>query len=142
MKKLLASVALTLVLTGCSLGEVNDSIDYVIDAKNHINQLKEYAEGAPDRYKEATKDPAAKEKLANELKSLKDDINAFNNIDAPTIAEDLHQNIVSKNEQILAEINGLFDNGQLTLDKVQDSQLIQTIRNTSEFMNKLENLNQ
>lgn len=142
MKKLLASFVLALVLTGCSTGEVNDSMDYVNDAKNHINQLKDYAEGSQNRYKEASKDPEAKEKLANELKSLKDDINAFNNIDAPTFAEDLHQNLVSKNEQIIAEINGVFEDGQLALDKVQDSKLIQTIRNTSKFINQLENLNQ
>jgi len=142
MKKLLSGVVLALVLTGCSLGEVNDSIDYVNEAKNQITQLKEYAEDAPDRYKEASKDPEAKEKLANELKSLKDDINAFNNIDAPSIAEDLHQNLVTKNEQIIAEVNDLFDNGELALDKVQDSKLIQTIRSTSEMINQLENLNQ
>ncbi|KGX85640.1 DUF6376 family protein [Pontibacillus marinus] len=142
MKKFLAGVVLALVLTGCSLGEMNDSIDYGNDAKEHINQLKEYAEGAQERYKEASKDPEAKEKLANELKSLKDDINAFNNIDAPSIAEDLHKNIVSKNEQIIAEIDAVFEDGQLALEKVQDSKLIQTIRNTSEIINQLENLNQ
>ncbi|WP_260471809.1 DUF6376 family protein [Bacillus salinus] len=135
-------VLVTFVLSGCSfLGEVNKSLQYVEEATQHITTLTNFAEEAPRLIQEAATDEAVRADLENRLKTLREDIEQFNGIDAPAIARDIHDKIVQQNEAIKAEIDKVLENGQLVIDAIENSQLIQTINEITELLNQLEQLN-
>ncbi|PWW20190.1 hypothetical protein DFO73_1164 [Cytobacillus oceanisediminis] len=139
MKKLLLTglLAISMLLSGCSfLGEVNNSIDYVNQATEHINTLNNFAE-------EAAADPALKQELEDRLITLKQDVEEFIALnDIPTIAEDIHQELVNQNEALLAEINKVLENGKLALDKLESSEVFTTINEVTSLINRIESLGQ
>jgi len=140
--KVLLVVAVFLFLSGCSfLGEVNESLDYVNEATTHINTLNSFAEDAPQLVQEAMSDSAAKEELETQLVSLKQDIEEFINLNGvPSIAEDIHQKLVDKNELLLTEINKVLEDGQVAVEKLENSQLFNTVNEVTDLMNQIENL--
>ncbi|CAM3430483.1 DUF6376 family protein [Aeromicrobium ponti] len=146
MKKILLTglLAISMLLSGCSfLGEVNNSIDYVNQATEHINTLNDFAEEAPQMLKEAAEDPALKQELEDRLVTLKQDVEEFIALkDIPTLAEDIHQELVSQNEALLAEINKVLENGNLVLDKLENSELFSTINEVTSLINRIEALGQ
>ncbi|MGM0902990.1 MAG: DUF6376 family protein [Bacillota bacterium] len=142
--KALLVVSLFMLLSGCSfLGEINESIDYVNEATTHINTLNTFAEDAPQLVQEAISDPVAKENLEAQLVSLKQDIEEFTSLnEVPTIAENIHQELVDKNELLLTEINKVLEDGQVAVEKLESSQLFQTVNEITDLMNQIENLGQ
>lgn len=146
MKKLkaLLVISMFMLVSGCSfLGEINESIDYVNEATTHINTLNTFAEDAPQLVQEAISDPVAKENLEAQLVSLKQDIEEFISLnEVPTIAENIHQELVDKNELLLTEINKVLEDGQLAVEKLENSQLFQTVNEITDLMNQIENLGQ
>lgn len=146
MKKILLTglLAILMLLSGCSfLGEVNNSIDYVNQATEHINTLNEFSEEAPQMLKEAAADPALKQELEDRLVTLKQDVEDFIALkDIPTLAEDIHQELVSQNKALLAEINIVLENGNLALDKLENSELFSTINEVTSLINRIEALGQ
>jgi PBP1b-binding outer membrane lipoprotein LpoB len=146
MKKLLLTglLAISMLLSGCSfLGEVNNSIDYVNQATEHINTLNNFAEEAPQMLKEAAADPSLKQELEDRLITLKQDVEEFIALnDIPTIAEDIHQELVNQNEALLAEINKVLENGNLALDKLESSEVFTTINEVISLINRIESLGQ
>lgn len=146
MKKLkaLLVISMFMLVSGCSfLGEINESIDYVNEATTHINTLNTFAEDAPQLVQEAISDPVAKGNLEAQLVSLKQDIEEFISLnEVPTIAENIHQELVDKNELLLTEINKVLEDGQLAVEKLENSQLFQTVNEITDLMNQIENLGQ
>jgi len=135
-------VTMLMLLSGCSfLGEVNDSIDYVNEATTHINTLNAFAEEAPQLAQEAITDPEVRQDLETQLVSLKQDIEEFISLnEIPSIAEDIHQELVAKNEILLTEINKVLENGQLAVDKLENSEIFTTVNEVTSLMNQIENL--
>ncbi|WP_026583316.1 DUF6376 family protein [Bacillus sp. J33] len=146
MKKYLLTglLAITMLLSGCSfLGEVNNSVDYVNQATEHINTLNDFADEAPQMLKEAAADPALKQELEDRLITLKQDVEEFIALkDVPALAEDVHQELVNQNEALLAEINNVLESGNLALDKLENSELFITINEVTSLMNRIEALGQ
>ncbi|WP_174734961.1 DUF6376 family protein [Mesobacillus harenae] len=144
MKKIYLAfiIALSMLLSGCSfLGEVNDSIQYVNNTTDHVNKLTAFAEEAPQLIKDAATVPAVKKELETQLITLKGDIEEFiSTKEIPAVAEKVHQELVAKNEALLTEINSLLENGNLALDKLENSQIVSTITDVSSLMNRIENL--
>lgn len=131
----------TMMLSACSIIEgANQSLQYVDQAKEHISGLADFAEQAPQMIQDAASDPEAKQKLEDRLIALKKDIEQFNLADAPSIAKDLHQQVVEKNNVLLQEINKAVANGHLTLDQLQNSQIITAINDITGLINRIENL--
>lgn len=146
MKKYLLTglIAITMLLSGCSfLGEVNNSVDYVNQATDHINTLNDFADEAPQMLKEAAADPALKQELEDRLITLKQDVEEFIALkDIPALAEDVHQELVNQNEALLEEINKVLESGNLALDKLENSELFITINEVTSLMNRIEALGQ
>ena len=140
--KVLFIAALLLVLNGCSLlGEVNESIDYVNTATDHIEKLNNFSQEAPQLIQNAVTNPEAKQELEAQLLTLKQDIEEFISInDVPSIAKTIHQELVTKNEALLDELNQVLDNGHLALDKLENSQLISTMNEVTNLLNRINNL--
>ncbi|UOE57276.1 DUF6376 family protein [Bacillus sp. CMF12] len=146
MKKviLIGLLTVSMLLSGCSvLGEVNNSIDYVNEATEHINTLSDFAEEAPQMIQDAAADPALKQELEDRLTTLKQEVEEFIALqDIPTLAEDVHQELVTQNEALLAEINKVLENGNLALDQLENSELFTTINETTSLINRIEALGQ
>lgn len=142
--KALLVITMLMLMSGCSfLGEVSDSIDYVNEATTHINSLNAFAEDAPQLVQEALTDSQARQDLETQLVSLKQDIEGFISLnEVPTIAENIHQELVEKNEILLTEINKVLEDGQLAVEKLESSQLFHTINEVTDLMNQIENLTQ
>ncbi|MBD0379902.1 DUF6376 family protein [Paenibacillus sedimenti] len=143
MRKLMLILLMlsTLMLSACSILEkANNSLEYVNQATEHINRLSTFAEQAPQMIKDAATNPEAKQKLENQLNDFKKEIEQFNLINAPSIAKDIHQQLVDKNKVLLQEINKVVENGHLALDKLQNSQIITTINDITSLINRINNL--
>lgn len=129
-------------LSGCSLlTEVNDSIEYVNTATEHVAKLNTFADEAPQLVQAAVTDTEVKQELETKLITLKQDIEEFiNTQNVPKVAEDIHQEFVAKNEVLLGEINQALENGNLALDKLESSELFTTINDVTNLLNRLENI--
>lgn len=144
MKKfsLVMMILASMMLSACSvLNEVSNSIDYVSVATEHIYNLNSFAEKAPRLIEEALNNPELVDELEEKLSNLKVDIEEFIALtDIPTIAEEVHQELVTKNELLLAEINKVLVNGHLALDQLENSQLFTTINEITGLIQRIENL--
>ncbi len=141
MRKMIITFTLlsSILLSGCSmLEEVNSSLEYVNDATEHINTWKDFGEEAPQMIQEAATDSNAKEELETRLNEMLDEIDEFNNTDAPAIAESVHQQIVDKNQAIKDVIENAMVDGEVALEKLQDSELYTLINEVTTMMNLLE----
>ena len=131
----------TVLMSACSLlEEVNNSLDYVNKATDHINTLSNFGEEAPQMIKDAATNPKTKEELENELKKIKQNLEEFNMIEAPALAEDIHQKLVDKNKAIEEVINGAMENGEIALEKLENTQIFTLITEITTFLNLLEEL--
>lgn len=75
--------------------------------------------------------------------TLKQDIEDFIQInDVPSVAKDIHQELVAKNELLLDEINKVLQNGNLALNKLENSEIFTTITELTNLLNRIENLGQ
>lgn len=132
----------TLMLSSaCSLlDEVSRSVDYVDETKSYLTSVSDFAEQAPELIQAAATDEAARDDLENQLTSLRGQIEEFNNLEAPTVAEDLHQDIVTQNEAALEKIDQVYQDGEVVVEELQNSEIIQTLQDLSSLKNAVENL--
>lgn len=143
MKRAILIIALlmSMLLSGCSLlGEVNQSLEYVNEATEYMNQLSNFAEEVPQLIQEATVSTEAVDELETQLTNIIQQIEAFNGIEPPSIAKDIHQQLVSKNELLIEEINKVMVNGELLIDQLENSQIVETINQITTLQNQLEEL--
>lgn len=96
----------TLVLSGCSglLDQVNDTTTYVTEANDYVTDIQQFTEDFPKLAEEAVQNAPKKAELTQQLESLKADIQDFNDVTAPKMAEDLHAQIIEKNKVLSEEI--------------------------------------
>lgn len=96
----------TFLLSGCSglLDQVNDTTTYVTEANEYVTDIQQFTEDFPQLAEEAVQDVAKRADLTQQLELLKADIQEFNELTAPSIAEDLHAQIIEKNKVLSEEI--------------------------------------
>jgi len=129
------------LVSGCSLLDgANETINYVDKATKHIDTLRKFSEEAPQMIKEAATNADLKKELEVELTVLKEEIAAFNQIETPALAKDIHQKIIEKNKEIETAINEVIVNGELVIEKIENSQLFQLINDVTRLMDQIENL--
>lgn len=143
MRKLMMLILVlsTLALSACSFfQEATAPLNYADQAKEHFDNLADFAQEAPQKIQDAATNPETKQELTDRLTALKKEIEQFNLLDAPSIASDLHRQIVDKSQVLLDEINQALAGGNLALDQLQNSPIISTISDITSFMNRIENL--
>ena len=134
-------ISVIFLLGGCSfLEEANDSIQYATEATEYINELSAFAEETSSLASEAVDNPEAKGELESSLTSLQDTVTEFNNIEAPSFAEGIHQNLIEKNQELLDITNNVLENGEVVIEKLQDSEIYQTIDNIRDLKDQVEQL--
>lgn len=115
----------TFLLSGCSglLDQVNDTTTYVTEANEYVTDIQQFTEDFPQLAEEAVQDVAKRADLTQQLESLKADIQEFNELTAPSIAEDLHAQIIEKNKVLSEEIQTYLQ--QLKMDNFDAAAILE-----------------
>lgn len=148
MKKYVMAFLLsgTLVLSGCSglLDQVNDTTTYVTEANEYVTDIQQFTKDFPKLAEEAVQNAAQKAELTQQLESLKADIQEFNEVTAPKIAEDLHAQIIEKNEVLSEEIQTYLQ--QLKADNIDIAAMLEDqqglIKQLQQSVNLLQDIEQ
>ncbi|MEK5135567.1 DUF6376 family protein [Bacillus sp. FSL W8-0645] len=148
MKKYVISLLFsgTLVLSGCSglLDQVSDTTTYVTEANEYVTDIQQFTEDFPQFAEEAVKNAAKKAELTQQLESLNADIQEFNEITAPKIAEDLHAQIIEKNKVLSEEIQTYLQ--QLKADNIDVAAMLEDqqglIKQLQQSVNLLQDIEQ
>ncbi|MGM0815205.1 MAG: DUF6376 family protein [Bacillota bacterium] len=137
----------TLVLSGCSglLDQVNDTTTYVTEANKYVTDIQQFTEDFPKLAEEAVQNAAKKAELTQQLESLKADIQEFNELTAPKIAEDLHAQIMEKNKVLSVEIQTYLqqlkaDNSDAAAILVDQQGLIKQLQQSVSLLQDIEQL--
>ncbi|QOY36669.1 DUF6376 family protein [Anaerobacillus isosaccharinicus] len=143
MRKTIISMTIlfSIFLSGCSLlEEVNNSLDYVDKATDLINTWDDFGQEAPQMIQEAVANPEIKAALEEKLSALLVEVKEFNLTEAPAIAEEIHQKLVEKNEELTTIIENAMTNGELKLTELENSPLFSLISEVTRLMNAIEDL--
>lgn len=143
MNKVILIVVLlsTFMLSACSLSEeVNHSLEYAKEVKEQIDILNNFVEEAPQMFEDAAFSSETKQELESQLNDLKTNINDFNKIEVPIIAESIHEQLIMKNQTLLEEINAYVENGNIVLDNIGNTQIFKTMNDVISLLNRIENL--
>lgn len=146
MKKKWLAVALTTVigLSGCSfLEDVNGTIDYVNQATDYVNEATEFANEVPAMAERAITDTAALAELETRLLEMKQEIETFNELEAPGLAEDLHQQVMEHNDKALEGINVFLtniENGKLDPALLENTEVFTTLQELADISEQIQQL--
>ncbi|WP_353854560.1 DUF6376 family protein [Bacillus sp. Bos-x628] len=137
----------TLVLGGCSglLEQVNDTTTYVTEANDFVSEIQQFTEQFPKLAEEGVQDAAKKAALTQQLESLKTEIQSFNELTAPKVAEELHAQIIEKNKLLSKEIQTYLqqlkeDNVDLAIILEEQQGLIQHLQQSVSLLQNIEQL--
>lgn len=131
---------------GCGiLEQVNTTLNYTTEAAEFVNEANRFADRVPALAQQAVTNPEMLETLKHELQAMKDEIAAFNILQAPAFARDVHDQIVEYNEQIRIQIEDYLqqiNENVIDLETLANSPMLETLRNLSRLLIQLEQLGQ
>jgi hypothetical protein len=134
------------LLPGCSLFDgVNNSLNYVDQVTTYINDVNRFANEIPALAEQAVTDAQARTNLKQEFEKMKEKVAAFDGIQAPAFAKEIHQQLVSYNEILMKEINGYLEkinNGAVDWKSIANSQMLETITKITGSMEQVKNIGQ
>ncbi|WHY00029.1 DUF6376 family protein [Neobacillus sp. DY30] len=146
MKKLLIvlSSCMLLFLGGCSfLNDAQDTITYINEATDYLATATEFASDAPALAQQAISDLQAAEDFQTMLEQMQQTAEAFNELQAPEIAAELHQQIIEQNSVIITEIETFisnFQNGLLDPAILENTELFQTVQDITSIIDQVQQL--
>lgn len=141
MKQWLGITLVLLFLSGCSLvEEVNNSLDYTEQATTFVNEATQFAGTIPDLAQEAANNLDAKEKLTEQLESMKTQIAEFNGLEAPAFAQNIHETLVGYNETLSGQIDEYRTQVENGITDFKNTEMAQTLSNIQETMDQIKNL--
>jgi len=144
-KRFLVFSLIGLVFLGaCSvLEDVNNTLTYVNEATDYVNEVSTFVNEAPSLAEQAVTDEQARADLETMLTEMQEDMNSFNELQPPGVAEDLHQQIVDYNQQAEEGVNLYIDNienGQFDPALLENSELFQTLQNITNTIDQIQQL--
>jgi hypothetical protein len=138
--------SLLILLSGCSLlNDAKNTITYVNDATDYLAKATTFANEAPSLAQQAVQDEQAAKELETMLQEMKQEIESFNELQAPEMAADLHQQIVNQNGIITEGIDLYLtnmENGKLDPAVLENTQIFQTVQEISSIIDQIKNLGQ
>jgi hypothetical protein len=146
LKKLLIilSACMLLLLGGCSfLNDAQDTITYVNEATDYLSAATDFANEAPALAQQAISDLQAAEDLQNMLQQMQQTAEAFNELQAPDFAAELHQQIIEQNSAIVSEIETFmssFQDGLLDPSILENTELFQTVQDITSIIDQIKQL--
>ena len=148
MKKwlLVLLTSFLLLLAGCSmLNDAKNTLTYINEATEYLDKATAFANDAPALAQQAVGNQQAAKKLETMLEQMKQEIQSFNQLQAPDIAVDLHQQIVDRNNKLIDGINlylNNFKNGLLDPSVLTNTELFQTVQDITSIINQIKQLGQ
>ncbi|MYL64271.1 hypothetical protein GLW07_13010 [Bacillus hwajinpoensis] len=147
MKKIaIVFVTTILFLGGCSfLEDVNSTLNYVDEAREYASEASDFANEAPTLAKQAINDEQALNEFESRLEEMKKDIQEFNELEAPKVGAELHQNIVDRNEKAMNTIDQFLKNiedGNLDPSMVENTDAFQTLTEINDVIDQINQLNE
>jgi methyl-accepting chemotaxis protein len=146
IKSLVLSALMILLLSGCSLlDDAKNTISYVNDATEYFDKATAFANEAPSVAQQAVGNKQSAEELKTMLEDMKQEINAFNKLEAPEIAVDLHQQIIDQNNKLAAGIDvylNSMENGVLDPSVLENTELFQSVQEISNILDQIKQLGQ
>jgi hypothetical protein len=135
---------LLFLLPGCSLlQEVNQTLNYGIEATDLIQDANLFAEQLPELAEQAIANPELIDNLKQELETMKERIINFNSLVPPEIAEELHNQLMGYTEMMKQEIDqylqAINDQG-IDLEALKNAPILETIQNMATLLLKIEQL--
>jgi hypothetical protein len=127
------------------LNDAKDTLTYVNDAKNYLDKATAFANEAPSVAQLAASDKQAATDLQTMLQDMKKEINAFNKLQAPDVAVDLHQQIVDQNNKLAAGIDVYLKNmknGLLDPSVLKNTELFQDVQEITNILDQIKQLGQ
>lgn len=129
---MIVSIISLLLLGGCSLLEdVNNSVNYVNEATDYVGEVNTFVQEVPALAEQAVSDEQARLDLETKLTDMKKDIEDFNELQAPDLANDLHQQIMAHNNTALEGID-------LYLNNIKDGKFDAALLENSEFFTAMQ----
>ncbi|WP_054954932.1 DUF6376 family protein [Paenibacillus dakarensis] len=142
--KLRSWLGITLVLlflSGCSIvEEAGKSLDYTEQATSFVNEAAQFAGTIPDLAQEAANNIDAKEKLTEQLDSMKTKISEFNGLEAPAFAQSIHETISQYNETLSGQIDEYRTQIENGVTDFKNTEMAQTISKIQDTMDQIKNL--
>jgi hypothetical protein len=148
LKKWLFGLTVTMLflLGGCSLlNDATNTVTYIKNATDYLNKATIFATEASPLAKKAVTDPQAAGELEIMLKEMKQEIEIFNGLQAPELASDLHQQLVSQNNVIAQGIDLYLENiknGKLDPSVLENTKIFQTVQEISGVIDQIKKLGQ
>ena len=146
LKRIMMTIGITgaVLLSGCSvIDEVNNTLEYANTTTEYINSAKNFSNEIPELANDAVTNEEARQQLEAELTTMKETINQFNETEAPGVAEDIHNQIVSTNAKLEEGIDiylNNIENGKFDPAILQDSGILTTVNEMTSLMEQIEKL--
>ncbi|WML41335.1 DUF6376 family protein [Neobacillus sp. OS1-2] len=138
------SVGLLFLLSGCSyLNNTYDTLDYVNDAKDYLDNVVTFADETSVLLQQAVDDPQAADELQTTLQQMKDDAESFDTLDVPETVAAFHHELMEQNNLLSDQIDMYLHHikdGKLDPSFLENSELLQPIQeitNTIKQLNRL-----
>ncbi|WP_455661530.1 DUF6376 family protein [Pradoshia sp.] len=131
-------------LTGCSaLEEVSDSLSYVNEAADYIDEVNQFADELPAAAEAAVTDVNAKIQLEELLAGMQSEIEGFDQLEAPAMLEDIHNQAIEHNQELA---NGIelylesIDAGTISSEYLSEIGLLEDIAVYDDLLNEMKKL--
>lgn len=138
------SASMLFLLGGCSfLNDAQDSLTYINEATEYLEVATNFANEAPALAQQAIEDIQAAEDLKVMLQDMQQQIESFNELQAPQMAADLHQQIVEQNAIIAEGIETYLTNikdGLLDPTVLENSELFQSVQDITNIIDQIQQL--
>lgn len=138
------SASMLFLLSGCSfLNDAQDSLTYINEATEYLEVATNFANEAPALAQQAIEDIQAAEDLKVMLEDMQQQIESFNELQAPQMAADLHQQIVEQNAIIAEGIETYLTNikdGLLDPTVLENSELFQSVQDITNIIDQIQQL--
>lgn len=144
MKQMIFSIITLVFLGGCSLLEdVNNSVNYVNEATDYVGEVNTFVQEVPALAEQAVSDEQARLDLETKLTDMKEDIEAFNELQAPDLANDLHQQIIAHNNTALEGIDLYLTNikvGKFDTALLENSEFFTSLQEITDTVDQIKQL--
>ena len=148
MKKLFAVLLLPMAvfLTSCSeMEQVSDSLKYVTEAADYINDVNQFANELPSAAESAINDLNSTIQLEELLTEMQTEIEGFNMLEAPAMLEDIHYQVVEQNKELASGIEVYLENIEakaLSPELLEEIGLLEDIAVYNDLLTEIEKLSE
>lgn len=138
------TAGILLLLSGCSfLNEAQDTLTYINKATDYLAVATDFANDAPALAQQAVENLQAAEDLKVMLQDMQQQIETFNDLQAPQIAADLHQQIIEQNNIIADGIETYLtslQDGLLDPAILENTELFQSVQDITSIIDQIQQL--